>query len=366
MINLFSLISTSLISAVLTWVTIKIYRHFNWLEQPAAEQHPKQKKFKSTHSQAVPRGGGIPIFFSVLISSLIFLQIDKYLIALLVGSLILTVTGVLDDILNIHPYIRIFTGVLAGLIIVGSGIGIAYLTNPFGPGVIHFNTPQLAFEIGGQLHTIWILADIFALFFILWNMNIVNWSKGVDGQLPAFVIPAFIIIALLHNSFSADPTEFNNTILAFIMAGSYIGLLIFNWYPQKIMPGYGGSTLAGFFLSVLAIISGAKVATTLMVLAIPTADAIFTIFRRLAKGQSPIWGDREHLHHQLLDQLGWGRQRISLFYAATTIILGMLSFYLTTTGKMIMLILSFIFVFGIQIWALLNKKNKIINQQKNV
>lgn len=344
---------SSLISMVVCWLVIRVYRSLGWVEQPqirtASDSTQKKQTSKKTHHRPVPRGGGIPIFFSVLILALFFVQVDKYLIALLVSAALLTTVGVIDDVIDLHPLLRLVAGLAAGLIIVGSGIGIAYVTNPLGPGVIHLNQPQIAFELFSQPHTIWILADLFALIFIVWNMNIVNWSKGVDGQLPAFITIAFLFVGLLSDTFSSDPTEFNNAVLSFILAGSYLGLLVFNWYPQKIMPGYGAGSLAGFFLSVLAILSGAKVATTLMVLAIPTADAAFTIGRRLVQGKVPIWGDREHLHHQLLDQFGWGRQRISLFYAVVSLIMGGLALVLNTTGKIIVLIVSFGLVFSFQI-----------------
>jgi UDP-GlcNAc:undecaprenyl-phosphate GlcNAc-1-phosphate transferase len=174
------------------------------------------------------------------------------------------------------------------------------------------------------------------------------------------VVIAFIFVGLLSDTFSSDPTQFNNAIMSFILAGSFAGLLVFNWYPQRMMPGYGAGSLAGFFLSILAILSGAKVATTLMVLAIPTADAIYTIIRRVASGRSPIWGDRQHLHHQLLDQFGWGRRRIALFYALSSLTMGILSLTLNTMGKMIALVISFSLVFMMQFWAKIQKKAAII------
>ena len=181
--------------------------------------------------------------------------------------------------------------------------------------------------------------------FIIWNINIVNWAKGVDGQLPGFVSIALIFIGLLSERFADDPTSFHTGQLSFIVAGAFIGLLIWNWYPQKIMPGYGAGSLAGFFLSVLAILSGAKVATTLMVLALPTADGIFTISRRILAGKSPFWGDRGHLHHKLMDVFGWGRRRIAVFYWLWSLSMGLLSLILNTWGKISIILLNLIFVF---------------------
>lgn len=347
---LFSFIVAVGVAPLIIW----LYRRQNWIDDPQKNTHRK-----TTHTQAVPRGGGLVIFTTIVISALLWLHVDKYLVGILLGGLLLTIVGLLDDIWDVHPALRLVVGTVAALIVVGSGIGIAYVTNPFGPGVLHLDQPQIALYLFGDLHTIWILADIFALLFIVWNMNIVNWSKGVDGQLPGFVSIGAIMIGLLSYQFLDDPTQFHTATLAFIVAGAYGGFLLWNFYPQKIMPGYGAGSLAGYFLAVLAILSGAKVATTLMVLAIPTADAIFTILRRLRAGKSPVWGDRGHLHHKLMDVLGWGRRRIAIFYWLSSFTLGGLSLYLNTTAKIVTIVLTMGLVFGFLIWAKYHTKRHV-------
>lgn len=343
---MFVFLATTLLAFLITPLVIRFYTNKKWLDDPKKLKHAKK-----THSKPVPRGGGFVIFFSVLIGALFFLNFDKYLIGILLGALVLTIVGFLDDVYDIHPKWRLIAGVLAGLFVVGSGIGIAYVSNPFGPDVIHLNQPQIAFDLFGKTRTVWVLSDIFALLFIIWNMNIVNWSKGVDGQMPGFVSIALVFIGVLSYRFIDDPTQFNTAYLSFIVAGAFAGLLFWNFYPQKILPGYGAGSLAGYFLSVLAILSGAKLATTLMVLAIPTADAIFTISRRIIAGKSPIWGDRGHLHHKLLDVYGWGRRRIAVFYWLTSLGLGLLSLYLNTTLKIITMVLVISIVFAFLIWT---------------
>ncbi|MFH1967009.1 MAG: MraY family glycosyltransferase [Patescibacteria group bacterium] len=342
-----------LLAAGLAPLVIKFYRSRGWVDDP--KHHPHAKV---VHTQAVPRGGGVVVFGAILIASLIFLDIDKYLIAILAGAGLLMFTGIWDDVKNIHPFIRLGVGILAGLVVVGSGIGIAYVSNPFGAGVIHLNQPQLAFWFNNQLHTIWIWADIFALLFLVWNINIVNWSKGVDGQMPGFVSIAALMIGFLSYRFIDDPTQFNTAHLSFITAGAFAGLLVWNWYPQKIMPGYGAGSIAGFLLGVLAILSGAKVAATLMVLAVPTADAIFTISRRIIAGKSPFWGDRGHLHHKLLDVLGWSKPQIAVLYWSSSFLLGFLSLYLNTWLKLITISVVGATVFGFLIWAKLVSQNR--------
>jgi UDP-GlcNAc:undecaprenyl-phosphate GlcNAc-1-phosphate transferase len=353
---MFFLFFTTLLATVLTPIVIRVYQKNKWIEDPAQKKH-----VKVLHEYPLTRGGGLVIFLSVLISSVLFLHVDRYLLAIILGALLLTIIGTIDDIFDIHPLTRLVSGFLAALLVVGSGIGIAYVTNPLGPGVINLSQPQLVFMSGGTLHSIWILADIFAIFFIIWNMNIVNWSKGVDGQMAGFVTVALIFIGLLSRRFIDDPSQFNTMGLAFIVAGAFLGFLFWNFYPQRILPGYGAGSLAGYFLAVLAILSGAKLATTFMVLAVPTADAMFTIARRLKAGKSPFWGDRGHLHHKLMDVLGWGRRRIAVFYWGTSFMMGLLSLYLGTLGKIFTIIAVTLLVFGFLVWAKLQttKKEKI-------
>ena len=338
-----ALLSFSL-AAIISPLIIWWYRRHGWVESPS-----QQPLFKQTHLESVPRGGGLVIFLACLFSGLLFLRVDRYLIAITLGSGLLALVGWWDDVVDLHPVFRLFTGLVASLIVVGSGIGIAYISSPFG-GVIHLDQPQIHFNFFGD-HSIWLLSSAFAVFFIMWNMNIINWSKGVDGQLPGFVAIASVFVGWLSLRFNDHLTQFNTLTLSLIVAGAFAGFLIWNFYPQKMMPGYGAGSLAGYLLSILAILSGAKVATVLMTLAIPTADGVFTILRRLRAGKLPWWGDRGHLHHKLLDVLGWGRRRIAVFYWSTSFILGVISLYLSTVGKIVVLLLVTGFVFGFLIWA---------------
>lgn len=344
-------LTITLISSLIAPLVIKLYRKNKWLDDPKETPHAKK-----THSKPVPRGGGLVVFAGILLGSLFFLNLDHYLISILLGALILTIVGFFDDIWDINPFIRLGTGLLASILVVQAGINIGYVSNPFGEGIL--SIPNLGLATEGVLGNIFSLSGLLTIFFILWNMNILNWSKGVDGQLPGFVSISAVFIGILSLRFIDDPTTFNTLYLSFIVAGAYFGLLIWNWYPQKMMPGYGAGSLAGYFLSILAILSGAKLATTLMVIALPTADGIFTIARRIIAGKSPFWGDRGHLHHKLMDLFGWGKRRIAIFYWFVSLLLGSLSLLMNTTGKIITFFSTVIFVFSFLIWAKLYSQKK--------
>ena len=176
-------------------------------------------------------------------------------------------------------------------------------------------------------------------------MNFVGCSSGVFGQLPGFISISAIFIGILGLKFQNDVTQWPVIILAFTVAGAYLGFLPFNFYPQKIMPGYSGKSLAGLFLAILSILSGAKLATVIFLLGLPMLDAIFVIIYRLWHHRSPIKSDSNHLHHQLL-KLGWGRRRISLFYWFLSLVLGFLSLILNSQQKFYVFIGLAIIFFG--------------------
>jgi len=319
-------------------MVIYLYKTLGWLDDPR-----KQKHVKVVHTYAVPRGGGIVIFAGLFVGILVFLELNKYTVGILAGALLLTVIGVIDDVKNINPYWRLFFGVLAALVVVGVGIGIAFVSNPFGEGVIHLNEPQIPIYILGKLRTIWVWADVLAVLWIIWCMNMVNWSKGLDGQLPGVVVVAATIIAVLSFRFTEDVTQWDVSILAGITAGAFLGFLPWNFFPQKMMPGYGAGSLAGYLLAVLSILSGAKLATLILVLGVPMIDAGFVIVRRILRGKSPVWGDRSHFHHLLMD-IGWSKQRIAVFYWAAALIFGFVALYLNPRQKVFtigLLILSY-------------------------
>lgn len=330
-----------LISYLLTPLVIKFFRSQNWLEDPRLKQ---AKTGNATATSVVPRGGGLPIFISLFVTSLIFLPLDKHLLGILLAAFFALIVGLLDDIKDISPRFRLFTNFLTACIVVSSGIGIAYISNPFG-GVINLSEPQIHFSLFGS-HSIWVFADLLAIFWIVWCMNFVGWASGVEGQLPGFVGISAIFIGILGFRYSTDIAQWPVIILSFIVAGAYLGFLPHNFYPQKIMPGYSGKSLAGLLLAVLSILSGAKVATLIFLLGVPLLDALYVLLWRLLHKKSPFVSDNNHLHHQLLKR-GWGRRRISVFYWSLSLLLGILSLFLNSQQKLYVFVGIAIIFFGV-------------------
>jgi len=332
-----------IISLIFTPVVIKLYKKLGIMDDPKNQHHPKV-----LHKYPVPRGGGIPILISLILGCVLFLPLDKPVIAIIIAGLVIVFVGSLDDIFDINPYFRLLTNLIAAGIIVGAGVGISYITNPLG-GIIHLDTIKIPLELLGKTRNIVVIADIFAVIWIVWTMNMVNWSKGLDGQMPGVVSISALVVGILSLRFLPDTSQVPVVVISAITAGAFLGFLPFNFFPQKIMPGYGGGALAGFLLAVLSIMSSSKVATMMLVLGVPFMDAIYTIIRRLAAGKSPVWGDRGHLHHRLMD-LGWGKRRIALFYWLISAILGAVALTLDSRGKLFATIMIFLIVGGGLLW----------------
>lgn len=318
------------ISYLLSQLVCKFGRQLKILDDPKSHKHPKV-----IHSTTVPRGGGIPISVTVIIILLIFAGLSQQTIGIMTGIIILAVTGFIDDRFEerFSPYSRLVLNIIAAGIVVFCGISIGYITNPFG-GILHFN--------------LWVSGAL-TVFWLVWMQNIVGWSSGVDGQLPGFVIIAALTMAVLGKSFGENQNQTLVVVLALATAGAYAGFLPWNWFPQRMLPGYGGKSLAGYLLGILAILSSAKVGAMLLVLGIPVLDAIRVILKRLSEGRSPVWGGREHFHHYLLD-LGWGKRRIAIFYWVVSGILSILSLYLNSGAKYFTMATGALLFFGLFAW----------------
>lgn len=347
---LIPLVFSFFLSILFTPLIIKLAWRLNIIDDPKKNKHPKV-----IHEYAVPRAGGIPILISIVTTALIFIPLDKHLLGILLGAILAVIIGTIDDKFNLSPFFRLITNSLSALLVVGVGIGIAFISNPFG-GIINLDQPRIYFEILGQPHSIWVLSDLLALIWIVWCMNALNWSSGLDGQISGIVPIAAGTIGLLSLTFSSDVTQWPVIILAAIVTGAFLGFLPFHLYPQKMMPGYGGTTLAGFLLATLAILSGAKIATAIIVLGLPLIDSLYIGMRRLAQGKSPFFGDRGHLHHRLLD-IGWGKRRVAAFYWLVTAFLGLIALNLNSQQKFYAVILLFVTLGGFLYWLTHLKKN---------
>jgi UDP-GlcNAc:undecaprenyl-phosphate GlcNAc-1-phosphate transferase len=234
------------------------------------------------------RWGGLAIVLSFNVS--ILLNKDLYLSfglwGIMAASLLILIIGIWDDICELSWKVQlIFQSLMAGMVFL-FGIRIQYLVDPFSGKMV-------------QLDSGWMIGISFlaGLVWILLLMNAMNWLDGIDGLSGGVTLIAVLTIFFL--SLKAEVNQPPIAIIAMILVGSILGFLIFNFNPGKIMAGTAGSMFMGFSLAALAIFSGTKIATTLLVLVVPLVDFLWVIGERWKKGKSIFIADKNHLHYKL-------------------------------------------------------------------
>ena len=306
----------------------------------------------------VPLLGGVAIYVSFLtvlgISWLCGWLNDgiihqQQILGLIFGGLIILIVGVLDDKYDLRTKAFIGPLLAAGLAVL-MGISIKYTTNPFMAGTGPYGRALLYFSpwLGAFLSFMWLLI-------ISYTTKLLD---GLDGLVTGIGGIGAIILFIL--SLFWDVPQSATSILALILAGSCLGFLIYNWHPATIFLGESGSVFIGFMLGALSIISGAKIATTLLIMGIPLLDVVWIILRRIFKEhKSPFSGDRKHLHFRLLE-VGFSQRQAVLFLYALTLIFGLSSLFLQSQYKLVALFVLFVIMVilaVILVWSY-KRKNK--------
>lgn len=285
---------------------------------------------RKVHTQIVPLLGGwaigLAFIITVLTTGLMGWLDDGQLsfsvaIPFIMAIIILLIGGSWDDIKNISPLKQFLFPVLAVVIMVGVGLAVDIVTNPLGRGIIYVN--QLA----------WWLPPAVAFFWLLGMTYTTKLLDGLDGLAVSISLVAALVIFVA--SLNWDIPRSGTALLALALAGVCLGFLPYNWHPAKIFLGEGGSTVLGFILGVLAIISGAKIATAVLVMGLPILDVVWAIIRRTFAGRSPFANaDQGHLHHRLLTA-GLNQPRAVLTLVVISALFGSLALLQRTAGKLI-------------------------------
>ncbi len=321
------------------------------------------KSERKIHKQPIPLLGGLAIYLAFLISTLTYLQFgnvdfnvvpQKFFAGLIIGGLILTIGGIIDDKYDLPPKILWLFPALAslGVVFSGIGIGIKFISNPFG------NPVNLDFAVLG--------IPFSAIFIWLWMMGMIFTTKFLDGL--DGLCSGISLIGGLTLFFLSITPKINQPItatLAIIFVGTLAGYLIFAFYPASIFLGEGGSTFLGFILGTLSVITGGKIATALLVMGIPILDVAWSITRRLWYGMSPFKADKSHLHHRLLD-IGFTQPQAVLILYAISAVFGFTAVFLQSFGKLVALIILFVLMISLALSLVIIYKRKHPHVPENV
>lgn len=270
-----------------------------------------QPNSRKVHQKVMPRLGGLAIYFSFFVGYLILRPTsnDFEILPILIGGFIIIITGVLDDIIELSPKLKLLGQlVAAGIVVIYGGIEADFINLPFG-GVLNFGYFTIPITI------IWIVGIT----------NAINLIDGLDGLAAGVSSIALITISgmaiIMGDIFVLS--------IGVILLGSTLGFLLYNFYPAKIFMGDSGALFLGFMISVLSLL-GFKGVTfisfivPIIILGVPISDTLFAIIRRIVNKQPISMPDKSHLHHCLLN-LGYGHRKTVLMIYGMSAMFGLVA-----------------------------------------
>lgn len=297
-------IASALIAFALTPFVRKLAYRMKAIDIPKDERR--------IHKKPMPRMGGLAIYLSFVICSLFYMHFSRHVIGIILGGLVLIISGIVDDIRPIKPLTKLTFQIIAALILIMFGVTVRSITNPFITG----DGSMAITYLGIPITIIWVVGIT----------NAVNLIDGLDG-LACGICAISSITLFLVSVMNSRMLAVNMTI---ILAGACIGFLPYNFNPAKIFMGDTGSQFLGFALAAIstqgAMKSAAAVAVAVPILALglPIYDTLFAMVRRKINRRPMMEADRGHLHHKLLD-LGLTQRQVVLIMYAMSAVLGLTS-----------------------------------------
>lgn len=285
---------------------------------------------RKVHKMVIPTLGGLGIFAGFILALLLGSPIAsgelQYFVA---AAIVIFFLGIKDDILILSAAKK-FIGQLiaAGIIIKFGGVQITNMHGFLGITEI----PHLA-------------SIIFTLFTVIVIVNSFNLIDGVDGLAGSLGL----LTAVVFGTYFLYTGQTMYAVMAFSLAGSLTGFLIYNFSPAKIFMGDTGSLLIGLINSIMVVkfinIAGndsmklpleAAPAIGIAILIVPLFDTLRVFGLRILDRRSPFSPDRTHVHHFLLD-LGFSHRKVTLLCVGTNIAFIVLAFFLRNFGTTILI-----------------------------
>lgn len=284
-------LTTFIFTTIFMLVIKKIAFHIGAIDKP------NERKI---HKTPKPDIGGLGIYAGFLLGYLLFGVPSVKMNSILIGSFIIILLGLIDDIKPIRAKYKLIGQVVSAAIIPIFGKLVLTDISIFGLH-LHFGIFSIPFTI------IFIVAIINAI-------NLIDGLDGLAGGLSAIYFLTIGIISLIMFKY----ITFEVT-LTIIMLGCSLGFLIHNFYPSTIFMGDTGSMFLGFIIAVIALLGYKNITLTsfivpILLLAIPLLDTAFAILRRIIRKQPIMAPDKEHLHHQLMKMNFSQRKTVLIIY----------------------------------------------------
>jgi len=284
-----------------------------------AIDYPSERKL---HTVPTPKLGGLGILGGVLVAGLIWLPADTESHSILIGAAAIAWVGVLDDIFELNPALKLLGQTVAVVIPVSVGVTVDSFTVPFFGRLTPGTVDLLTLPGGGVVH----LGDVATVLGIVAMINVINLIDGVDGLAAGVAVISGITLATI--ALSLDRTAAG--VLAALVAGGALGFLRWGFPPASTFMGDTGSNLLGYLLGVVAVQGALKTNAVialfipLIILAVPILDTGFVVAKRL-KYRRPVYkADRWHFHHRMAD-IGFSQRRTLLYLYGWTAVMAALA-----------------------------------------
>lgn len=261
---------------------------------------------RKIHKAPIPRVGGIAIYLGGLIGALPFLFDRAETVGILIAGTFIFMIGLLDDMIDLSPRVKLAGQIFACLILFFFGVKISFLTD---------------FISGKGLVALGLLTYPLTMFWVVGLTNTINLVDGVDGLAGGivFIALATLLAVRMVTPSVQDPELMQNVlVLTAAIMGSLLAFLRFNVYPAVIFMGDAGAYFLGFMTAALSIAGAAKgsilfpLVVPLIACGLPVFDVFTTIVRRYNKRVPIFQADKEHLHHRLL-QKGFTQKETTRF-----------------------------------------------------
>lgn len=329
-LDLFQLTTAFIISLVATLILVFPIKKF--AVKIGAMDVPDHRK---VHKEPTPRLGGLAIFLGVCTSLIYLRPTNDYFMEIIIGAIIIVVTGVLDDKFQIRPIIKLAGQLLAAGVVISGGLVIERITIPF-LGLVELNHFSLIITV------LWIVGISNAI-------NLIDGLDGLASGVSTIALSSILIMAV------TDSRVFVIYLCA-ILIGSNLGFLYHNFHPAKIYMGDTGSMFLGYMISVISILGLFKNVTLfsfvipIIVLALPIFDTLFSIVRRMINGEGIMMPDKSHIHHQLL-AAGFSHRNTVLLLYAFSCTFGLLAILFSNASLSLALIITLVFVILLHLFA---------------
>lgn len=302
-------------AATLAWILVPVAESLAW--KIGAIDRPRDR---SLHLEPTPKLSGAAILLAVLISGAIFLPWNEETRAILIGAAAIAGLGVLDDVFDLPPLVKLLGQTVAAVIPVQAGVTVDNFTLPFLEGVDLQGTKLVDSDLPllGKVDA----GEVLTALGIVAMANVVNLIDGVDGLAAGVCVISAATLAAVALSLDRNPAG----VLAAITAGGALGFLRHGFPPASSFMGDTGSNLLGYLLAVAAVQGALKtnavvaLAFPLLVLAVPILDTGFVVAKRL-KYRRPIYeADAWHFHHRMAN-IGFSQRRTLLYLYGWTLVM---------------------------------------------